>query len=156
MNPKIPISDIETSLVLAEICPEECFQNDSELDDELLRDIAVFSSDEELDQVSELSYKQSEQITKTISIRKNFAVLKETSVVEGIEQEHMQKVSLTEIKLHKQKQIDPKSSLKGVAWFIGGYSFLALLAIFSSLIFKLNDYPGEPDKNLEPFQMVGA
>ena len=28
--------------------------------------------------------------------------------------------------------------------------------IFSSLIYKLNDYPDEPDKNLEPFQMVAA
>ena len=30
------------------------------------------------------------------------------------------------------------------------------MAIFSSLIFKLNDFPDEPDKNLEPFQMVAG
>ena len=44
-----------TSKALGEICPDEYFQSDdSEIDDELLRDVAAFSSDEELDNVAPL------------------------------------------------------------------------------------------------------
>ena len=44
-----------TSKALGEICPEEYFlSEDSDIDDELLRDVAAFSSDEELDSVAPL------------------------------------------------------------------------------------------------------
>ena len=58
--------------------------SDSEIDDEDLRDVAAFSSDDELDKVAPIKI-QSSFGKKTVSLNKSYALIKGTSVVDGIE-----------------------------------------------------------------------
>ena len=82
---KIGSLKMMTSRALGEICLEEHFENDdSEIDDELLRDVAAFSSDEELDSVPPLQIKSSGE-SKTYSINRSYAQIKKLSVSDGKE-----------------------------------------------------------------------
>ena len=92
-----------TSKALGEIDLEETQddQEDSEIYDELLRDVAAFSSDEELDVVAPLEI-ESGLGKKTVTINKSFATIKSVSVVNGIQKVVSRNISVTELKLSKR------------------------------------------------------
>ena len=87
MPVKIGALKITTSKSLGVLDAQQFFDilSDSEIDDEDLRDVAAFSSDDELDKVAPIKI-QSSFGKKTVSLNKSYALVKGTSVVNGIEQ----------------------------------------------------------------------
>ena len=66
-----------------------------------MRDVAAFSSDEELDQVAPLEI-ETGLGKKLVSINKSFATIKTVSVVNGIQKSIARNISVTELKLSKR------------------------------------------------------
>ena len=86
MPVKIGDFKITTSKSLGVLDAQQFFDvlNDSEIYDEDLRDETAFSSDDELDKVAPIKI-QSSFGKKTVSLNKSYALIKGTSVVDGIE-----------------------------------------------------------------------
>ena len=64
--------------------------------------------------------------------------------------------SRVERKLVEEKKRNKNNPRKGVLWFLFYCCIKSLALIFTSILFKLNNQPEDPERNLQPFQMIAS